>query len=61
MDQVAIVRQNFDAFQARDFDAVLKHVDEGWRYLPGPYVSSPGVRYQGHEGYRTMLEAGGWR
>jgi PAS domain S-box-containing protein len=61
LDPLAIVRQNFDAFQARDFDAVLEGVHEDWRYVPGPYVSPPGVRYQGHEGYRSMLDAGRWR
>jgi len=61
LDPLAIVRQNFDAFQARDFDAVLECVHEDWRYVPGPHVSAPGVRYHGHEGYRSMLDAGRWR
>jgi PAS domain S-box-containing protein len=60
LDPLAIVRQNFDAFQARDFDAVLQGIDEDWRYVPGPW-SSPGLSYHGHEGYRTMLQAGNWR
>jgi PAS domain S-box-containing protein len=61
LDPLAIVRQNFDAFQARDFEAVLEGVAADWRYVPGPYVSCPGVHYRGHEGYRSMLEAGRWR
>jgi PAS domain S-box-containing protein len=61
LDPLAIVRQNFDAFQARDFDAVLEGVAEDWQYIPGPYVGSPGLHYQGHDGYRTMLDAGAWR
>ena len=61
MDPLAIVRQNFAAFQARDFDAVLKHIDEDWRYVPGPFLHAPGTRYQGHDGYRAMLKSGGWR
>jgi PAS domain S-box-containing protein len=60
LNQISVVRHNFDAFQARDFGAVLKHIDEDWRYVPGPYLDSPGLRYQGHDGYRSMLKATGW-
>lgn len=60
MDSLAVVRHNFDAFEARDFDAVLENVDEDWSYSPGPWAP-PGVRYHGHDGYRSMLAAGPWR
>jgi PAS domain S-box-containing protein len=50
-----------DAFRARDFDAVLENIDEDWRYVPGPYNGAPGISYHGHDGYRTMLAAGGWQ
>jgi PAS domain S-box-containing protein len=60
LDPLAVLRHNFDAFQARDFDAVLQNVDEDWRYSPGPWAPA-GVHYHGHDGYRSMLAAGGWR
>jgi len=55
------VRQNFDAFRARDFDAVLAGVSEDWRYTPGPFTTAPGVHYHGHDGYRSMLLTNRWR
>jgi PAS domain S-box-containing protein len=61
LDSVAVVRQNFDAFQARDFDGVLKGVAEDWKYIPGPYTAHPGIHYHGHDGYRSMLLANRWR
>jgi PAS domain S-box-containing protein len=60
LDPVSVVRDNIDAFCARDFDGVLKNIDEDWRFVPGPYNGAPGIRYRGHDGYRSMLAAGGW-
>jgi PAS domain S-box-containing protein len=61
LDSVAVVRENFDAFQARDFDGVLRRVAEDWKYIPGPYTVHPGIHYHGHDGYRSMLIANRWR
>jgi PAS domain S-box-containing protein len=61
LDPVSVVRRNMDAFRARDFEAVLEHIDEDWRFIPGPFNGPPGISYRGHDGYRSMLAAGGWQ
>jgi DNA-binding CsgD family transcriptional regulator/ketosteroid isomerase-like protein len=55
LDPIAAVRHSFEAFRAKDFDAVLEFVDEEWRCIPGPRWVSPGTSYHGHAGYRSML------
>jgi PAS domain S-box-containing protein len=61
LDQLAVVRQNFDAFLDRDFDAAIALVDEEWVYAPGPNAATPGVLFRGHEGWHTLLDVEGWR
>jgi PAS domain S-box-containing protein len=60
LDSVAVVRQNFDAFQARDFDGSLSLVHEDWVYSPSRLLGEPGLLYRGHEGWHTLIKANGW-
>jgi PAS domain S-box-containing protein len=60
LDSVAVVQQNFDAFQARDFEGTLSRVDEDWTYYPGRYSGGPGLLYRGHEGWHSLIKANGW-
>jgi PAS domain S-box-containing protein len=60
LDSVAVVRQNFDAFQARDFEGTLSRVDEDWTYYPSRYSGGPGLLYRGHEGWHSLIKANGW-
>jgi PAS domain S-box-containing protein len=55
LDPVAAVRHSFEAFRAREFDAVLELLDARWRGIPGPGWVFPGTGYFGHDGYRSML------
>ena len=55
LDAVAAVRHTFEAFNSRDFDAVLEVLDEEWRFTPGPDWIFPGTSYLGHDGYRSLL------
>jgi PAS domain S-box-containing protein len=61
LDPLAVVRHNFDAFRAHDFDAALQKVDEDWSYAPGPYSDDTGVLYRGHEGWQALIDGQGWR
>src|SRR6478672_7709149 len=44
-----------------DFDASIERVHEDWTYEPSRYSGGPGLRYRGHEGWHSLLDANGWR
>jgi ketosteroid isomerase-like protein len=54
---VELARRAFDAFGARDADAVLEVMDEEVEFLPvTANLTTGGVPYRGHDGMRRYFE-----
>jgi DNA-binding CsgD family transcriptional regulator len=53
---VVLLQRVYDAFNARDVEAVVDLHDPDAVIVPRPFAGMPGTSYHGHDGLRTLVE-----
>jgi ketosteroid isomerase-like protein len=55
-DNVAVIKQVFEAFSTREIDALVELLDPGVLFEPAPTFARPHRSYRGHSGMRQYFE-----